>query len=844
MFFLLTASQAAVAQQQHHSVPVTAGVSLELAQYRYAVIRDVSYTLHFSIPETKSEPIPAKEKIQFQLTDVSQPLQLDFKQTTAQISSITVNGKQTKANVEAEHLLIPATMLHTGKNEIALAFTAGEGALNRNAEFLYALFVPDRARFVFPCFDQPDLKAIFNLSMEVPTGWKVLANGWMKDSVATSSSVTYTFAATEKLPTYLFSFTAGKYSEAVQQIKQKNATLLYREKDPGTNIDSVFQLHREAVKFLEQWTGIPFPFQKMGYVAIPDFQFGGMEHPGVVHYKASSFFLQSPTRDQLLSRTNLISHETAHMWFGDLVTMRWFNDVWMKEVFANFMADKVAENILGSEQFNLRFLQDHYPRAYNTDRTAGANPIRQQLDNLRDAGTMYGDIIYHKAPVMMRQIELLMGKDNFRKGVQEYLRKYAYGNADWNDMIAILAKYTKTDLRKWNKVWVNESGRPVFDYTMKENAGKITSLEIAQHPESGEPRRWPQAFDVTLVYADHVQPLNVNMTREKVMVAAAAGQPKPLYLLFNASGLGYGLFPSDPAMKQDGFQLKSSLHRASAYINAYENMLAGRTFQPAELLRMFVNVLPAEQEETNLKLLSGYISTLFWEFITPATRKAYAARLEQQVWDAMEKQPAPNNRKLLFKICQDIYTTEDVGKRMYAIWKKQQAPAGVKLAEEDYISMSLTLVLKSDTANSIIAQQRDRLKDNDKKDRLNFLIPALSAQENDRDQFFNSLRDRQGRAKESWVATGLAYLHHPLRQATSEKYLPETLNLLEDIQRTGDIFFPVNWLNAIWNNYQDAAAWKVVSTFLEQHPDYHPKLKNKILQATDNLHRAQRLVQE
>jgi aminopeptidase N len=273
-------------------------------------------------------------------------------------------------------------------------------------------------------------------------------------------------------------------------------------------------------------------------------------------------------------------------------------------------------------------------------------------------------------------------------------------------------------------------------------------------------------------------------------------------------------------------------------------MLAGRTFRPGELLRIFVNVLADEQEETNLKLLSGYISTLFWEFTTAPGRQQYAAQLERQVWDALEKQTAPNNKKLLFKIYQDIYTSGDAGKRMYAVWQQQQAPAQVKLAEEDYISLALTLALKSDTVNNIIAQQRDRLKDNDKKDRLNFLIPALSVQESDRDQFFNNLRSREGRSKESWVAAGLAYLHHPLRQTTSAKYLPETLNLLEDIQRTGDIFFPVNWLNAIWNNYQDAAAWKVVSAFLDAHPDYNPKLKNKILQATDNLHRAQQLLQQ
>ncbi len=839
---LLTATPAAFAQPK--PVPVTTGVSLELATYRYGVIGDITYTLHFHIPNEKATTISAKEKLEFTLKETTQPLQLDFKQPVGNITKLVVNSVAAQAVMSNEHLLIPTTLLKSGKNTIELEFTAGEGALNRNQEFLYALFVPDRARFVFPCFDQPDLKAVFQLSLEVPSDWKVLANGWMKDSLPTSSSYTaYRFAPTEKLPTYLFSFTTGKYSMEQQDVNGKPATFLYREKDPGTNIDSIFRLHREAVKFLEQWTGIPYPFQKMGFAAIPDFQFGGMEHPGEVQYKASALFLQNPTKDQLLARTNLISHETAHMWFGDLVTMKWFNDVWMKEVFANFMADKVAEDILGSQQFNMRFLQDHYPRAYNVDRTAGANPIRQQLENLQDAGTMYGDIIYHKAPVMMRQIELLMGKDNFRKGVQEYLHTYAYGNASWNDMIAILAKYTKADLHKWNSVWVNQPGRPVFDYKITTANGKIKQLTITQHPESGEKRLWPQVFDIALVYPASVKELRVNMNDYSTAIKEAVGKEQPDYILFNSSGLGYGLFPSDPAATKAFFSLTGSVWSTSAYLNAYENTLAGRTYKPAELLRIFVAGLSHEKEETNLKLLTNYISTLYWEFTTPAERMHYAPEMENQIWKAMQQQTLTNNKKLLLKAYQDVYTTGEAGKRIYEIWEQQKPPMDIRLSEEDYISMALTIALKTDTATNVLAAQRDRLKDNDKKDRLNFLMPALSPKESDRDQFFASLHDKKGGAKESWVGTGLFYLNHPLRQATALKYLPESLQWLEDIQRTGDIFFPANWLNAVFGYYQSPAAWKVVSDFLDTHPDYNPKLKNKILQATDNLHRAQRLLQ-
>jgi aminopeptidase N len=838
IILLLAMSVPAFAQQT-----VTPGVSSELAIHRRAEIADIRYQLDFQIPATKSEPIRATETIYLSLKTNAKPLQIDFKQNADHIHALSVNGKTITPKLENEHIVIAPSQLRKGNNTIGVQFTAGDASLNRNADYLYALFVPDRARTVFPCFDQPDLKARFALTLRVPAGWKVLANGPLKDSTSNGSQIVYNFTDSDLLPTYLFSFTAGKYTRVQKQIGQYNAEFLYRETEPGSNVDSIFQAHAEALRFLETWTGIRYPFQKVGFVAIPDFQFGGMEHPGEVQYKAVSLFLKEPTKDQIIARTGLIAHETAHMWFGDLVTMQWFNDVWMKEVFANFMADKVVEQLMGSETFNLQFLQDHYPGAYGVDRTPGANPIRQQLDNLQDAGSMYGNIIYHKAPIMMRQMELLMGKDNFRKGVQEYLHKYAYSNATWNDLVQILAKYSKYDLLSWNKVWVNQPGRPVINYSIRYNGSKIGQLNITQHPEAGKDRIWPQTFAVTLVYADSVHTINVNMNTASMQLKEAVGLPEPQFVLFNSNGMGYGLFLADKTMQEEIFSLKSAVNRAAAYVNIYENVLSGRYMPPAELLPLFTKGLTIEKEETNLKLLSGYVNSLYWTFTSPKNRARFAPQMEEELWKAIEAQTQPNNKKLLFKAYQNVYVSDMAGKRMYDVWQQQQPPAGIRLAEEDYISLALTIALKNDTASSILTQQRDRLKDADKKARLNFLMPALSASVMQRDSFFTSLTDRKNRAKESWVVTALGYLHHPLRQSASYKYLPQSLDLVEEIQRTGDIFFPQNWLGATFGAYQTKEAWQVVQQFLLKHPNYNPRLKAKILQTTDNLYRAQQLLQ-
>jgi aminopeptidase N len=839
-FFLLSAT--CFAQQVTNPVAIEPGVSLALASSRSAAISNIQYKLHFTIPTEQTAPIQSTENIDFKLNKLIH-LQVDFKQNVDHIKRVSVNGKTIPIDFKAEHILVKQEHLKVGDNHIEIGFIAGNESLNRNKDFLYALFVPDHARTVFPCFDQPDLKAKFLLSLTVPTDWQVMANAVKKDSFVQGNSTTYHFNNSDKLPTYLFSFTAGKYTLINREIKNNKMDFLHRETDSAKiklSVDSVFVAHRDAIDFLEDWTAIKYPFQKVGFVSVPDFQFGGMEHPGEVQYKASALFLdQGATKDQFISRSNLISHETAHMWFGDLVTMKWFNDVWMKEVFANFMADKVTEKLMGKSTFDLKFLQDHYPAAYGVDRTLGANPIRQQLDNLQEAGSMYGNIIYHKAPIMMRQLELLMGKQNFQQGIREYLKKYSYSNATWNDLIAILSKYSKSNLHSWNKVWVNEPGRPVFSYDIKYNGDKISDLSLNQSSEMGQPRVWPQSFTVKLVYPSASKILVVNAKNAKTDLIEAKGLPKPQYILFNANGAGYGLFPIDKEMMANLYDLADPLERASAYINAYENMLSGKSTKPEELLAVFLQGLSVEKNEMNLRLITGYLTNIYWTFLTAEARNAMYENMEKTIWNAMEQQQTQNNKKILFNAYQNVYLSADAGKRMFNIWLKQTAPNGIKLLEDDYSALALTLALKTDTVNTILKNQLARTKNEDRKNRLIYLMPALSLDVKERDNFFNGLKDRKNRQKEAWVTTALSYLHHPIRQTSSIRYLKESLELLEEIQKTGDIFFPQSWLAAIFSSYNNEKANAVVQDFLKSHPNYNLKLKDKILQTTDNLRRAQ-----
>jgi len=336
------------------------GVARSLAEHRSQAISDLSYEIFLSIPENRAEAIQGTLTARFTLMEVGQSLAFDFAQPAESIHSVDVGGTPTLFEAHNEHIILQPSALESGANEVTIRFTAGDGSLNRNEEFLYTLFVPDRARVALPIFDQPDLKARYRLTLEIPSTWEAVANGSLSQRSDTGDRSTLTFKESDPISTYVFAFAAGRFEVVSAERGGRTLRMLHRETDTekvARNLDAIFDLHGAALAWLESYTGISYPFEKLDFVAAPAFQYGGMEHAGAIFYRDRSLFLEeTATQSQFLGRASLIAHEVAHMWFGNLVTMRWFNDVWMKEVFANFMAAKIVNPSFPEVDHELRFL--------------------------------------------------------------------------------------------------------------------------------------------------------------------------------------------------------------------------------------------------------------------------------------------------------------------------------------------------------------------------------------------------------------------------------------------------------------------------------------------------------
>ena len=822
------------------------GVSEALAHERAGAFSAVRYDLAFTLPVNRQQPIEGTLRLSVTLA-VPGRIVLDFSAPKERVRSVRVGDAAVEPVYTEDHLIIPAEVTRAGENRVSIDFTAGDAALNRNDDFLYTLFVPARAHLTFPCFDQPDLKARYSLALDVPAGWETVANAAEATREASAGRVRVRFAETKPLPTYLFGFVAGKFTVEKATRNGREMRMFHRETDAAKvarNRDALFDLHASALAWLEDYTAIPYPFDKLDFILIPSFQFGGMEHAGAILYNATGMMLdESATQNQLLNRASTIAHETSHMWFGDLVTMRWFNDVWMKEVFANFMAAKIVNPSFPDVNHDLRFLLSNYPDAYSIDRTAGSNPIRQPLTNLNDAGQLYGPIIYEKAPIVMRQLEMVVGEQRLRDGLREYLKAYAFGNATWLDLIRILDAKTPDNLAAWSRAWVEQRGRPEFTTTLRvTKKNTIQRLTVTMNDPLRRGLVWPQRMRITLGYPGAQKDFAVYANARETVVREAAGQPKPLFVLPNGAGLGYGLFLLDEDSARyllaNMPRLGDALTRGAAWVTLWDNVLESRV-APGAFIDAAIRALPDESDEQNTQRVLAYVSRAFWRYLPHEERLARAPALEAALRAGIARAGTTSLKSAWFSAFRDDVLTPDGVAFLERVWRRDEKIAGLPFVETDEIVMAMELAVREVPGwQPILQTQLDRTENPDRKARFAFVMPALSADPQVRASAFERFRQLENRRREPWVSESLAYLNHPLRSVDAERFITPGLELLGDIQRTGDIFFPSAWTGSMLWGHRSPRAAAMVRDFLARELQYPERLRWTVLSSADDLFRA------
>lgn len=821
---LLCVLYAACAEQGGNESLYCAGVSQQLAEHRAQNISDVHYSLSFSIPYEKDSAVVGCAEISFKIA-APQEVVLDFRDLQ-NVSSVAVNGTALQPVLCNEHIILPATAMVAGGNSVLLSFVAGNQSLNRNNEYLYTLFVPDRARTAFPCFDQPSMKALFELTLEIPAEWVAVSNtAVVADSVVGGRRVV-SFGRTEPLSTYLFSFVAGKFSHSTYNDKGRTITAYHRETDAArvAQLPVIFNQVVASLDWLEEYTGIAYPFAKYDFVILPGFQYGGMEHTGATLYNDAALFLGAhPTPDEVLSRAQVIAHETAHMWFGDLVTMEWFDDVWTKEVFANYFEARMTEPLFPQVNHRLERLRRVVVSAMSEDRTMGTTPIKQPLGNLNDAGLVYSNIIYDKAPVMLEKLVEIMGEDAFREGVRDYLHRFSYGNATWEGLIDIFDSKCRADLRAFSNAWVHERGMPHISFLLDGQ-----NLVVRQSDPLGRGLVWPQRFNVRLV-GDTVCDVGVSIADTLQVVSLPC---KAQYILPNSDGRGYGYFrPCDGSIAwllSNWWKIDDEVCRQAQLINLHECYQLG-VVGATEWINSVIAGLEVESDALVASTLCSYLPLPLSELRDSA--------LEQRLLALSQNHSLASCRLQLLRTLVSSASSPAVCNYIYNVWEGGAHPLA---SESDYMNMAYELALHyPQKYQYIVEKQAARIKNPDRARQFAFISQAVNPSVAEQERLFNHLLTPEGRRTEPWAIKVLSLLCHPSREKQAVKYIRPALDALQGIQRTNDIFFPTRWVRALLRPCRSAAAAAALNGFLSDNPAYPPLLKSKILQAAWLLYRAQ-----
>lgn len=415
----------------------------------------------------------------------------------ASLASATLNGSALdRSGFDGESLHLTPTV---GGNTLVVDAVArymntGEG-LHRFVDpaddevYLYSQFETADARRMYACFDQPDLKATFTLTVDVPDHWEVISNSPVASKVPVRDGVTrWIFTTTPRISTYITALIAGPYHHVhdTHVGAEKEIPLgIYCRKSLAPHLDAeqLFTVTKQGFDFFEKEFGLAYPFVKYDQIAVAEFNAGAMENAGAVTFAEDYFVFRSKVTDRAYNwRANVILHEMAHMWFGDLVTMTWWDDLWLNESFAEWASYVALASATRFKNSWTVFNAERKNWAYRQDQLSSTHPIVSDMVDLETVKTNFDGITYAKGASALRQLVAYVGEGNFVAGLRSYFTKYAWGNTTLNDLLAELEATSGRDLKPWVSTWLKTAGVNTVRPELAISGGKYTSVAIVQEP--------------------------------------------------------------------------------------------------------------------------------------------------------------------------------------------------------------------------------------------------------------------------------------------------------------------------------------------------------------------------
>jgi len=597
------------------------------------------------------------------------PVTVDF--DSGSILELSVNGSPADYQYEQWFITIPAQAFQDGSNVVSIRYQrpfATDGAgLHKftdpedGAEYFYTNFEPYDANRLFPHFDQPNLKAPLTLEVTVPADWQVITNTMEIELTAVEGRNHWVFPATPPLSSYVYALHTGPYAGWVGNAGGIPLRLFARKSlAPYVAPEEWFAPTQQSFAFFQDWFEMAYPFGKYDQVIVPDFNAGAMENVAAVTFNERYVSRGVKSTAQLRGLASVIAHEMAHMWFGDLVTMDWWNGLWLNESFATYMANLELERASPFQNVWDSFYTGNKLWAYDTDQLITTHPIELDVATTADAFTNFDGITYGKGGSVLKQLPYFIGEENFRVGVRNYLMKYAYMNTTLDDFVNELAIASGMDLSWWKQEWLYRSGVNTLEADFTCEAGNLTSLRLLQHVPSettADKDLRSQRTQVGLYrYNDEgmqlTSALPVTYGGAVTWVPAAIGQPCPDLVLPNEGDWAY------MKIKLDNRSFATLTQRINDFANPTTRLMLWQSLWDSvqdgslSLLQYMDFALAnsgAEQDDNVLRHVTGTLASAFNYFSRFGGQDAAKARMEDFLFgQLLEAQPGSELQKVWY----------------------------------------------------------------------------------------------------------------------------------------------------------------------------------------------------
>ena len=613
------------------------------AQQRAATVSTESYLVELDVT-TSEKTFQSKTTIHFSGTEGAETF-IDAQ--TQSVQSISLNGQTLDPGSHSDNVRISLPNLKS-QNVLVIEATgiysnSGEG-LHRfvdpvdNEVYLYTQFeVPDSRR-MFPVFEQPDLKATFEFKVTAPSNWEVISNSPLANKVALEDGkARFEFPPTPRISSYITALIAGPYKLWTDSLTSSDGRTIplgvYCRGSLAEYMDAdyIFEKTKAGFEFFEKLFDFPYPFEKYDQLWVPDFNAGAMENAGAVTFTENYVFRSAVSDATRERRVVTILHELAHMWFGDLVTMRWWNDLWLNESFAEYVSTLATAEASEWKEAWTTFAALEKNWAYRQDQLPSTHPIVAEINDLEDVQVNFDGITYAKGASVLKQLVAWVGRDPFFEGVARYFKKHQWQNTELKDLLVELEATSGRDLSGWSKLWLETAGVNTLKPQIETDAnGDISSFEIVQTTQEGHDHQRPHRMGIGFfnlesdkVVRSHYLELDVDGPVTKV--PELVGKSLPQLVLLNDNDLAYAKIrldePSRVFAMQNLSKIEDSLARTLVWTAAWDATRDAEA-PASDFVQLVLDHIATETESTTILTLLRQLVTTGNLYVAPRNREA------------------------------------------------------------------------------------------------------------------------------------------------------------------------------------------------------------------------------